>query len=227
MILLRRLLVVVLAPFVVAPSLGGCDSSSERPPQSATSSTGTIRVESAPAPKARPAQPVQPRQQAGNPLAPLKHRCVVPFPTEPAPAARPAKDCPPDPDGNPTLPRAYVTFSDAPGKPRVGVELAKTDAHRARGLMYRTQMNDDEGMLFEFEGERIRSFWMKNTCIPLDMLFIATDGTIVGILEQVPTLNTAPRRIPCRARYVLELNAGWCRDHGISSGQKISIDASP
>jgi uncharacterized membrane protein (UPF0127 family) len=90
--------------------------------------------------------------------------------------------------------------------------------------MYRTHLGADQGMLFSWEREEPRSFWMRNTCIPLDMLFIAKDGTVVGILEQVPTLNTLPREIPCPAQHVLELNAGWARQHGVEPGQHVDIE---
>lgn len=79
-------------------------------------------------------------------------------------------------------------------------------------------------MLFTWSDERPRSFWMKNTCIPLDMMFIDRENVIVGILEQVPTLNTEPRRIPCPAARVLEVNAGFARRHGVRPGQHIEVD---
>lgn len=90
--------------------------------------------------------------------------------------------------------------------------------------MYRTELAQDEGMLFSWHGERIRSFWMKNTCLPLDMLFIAEDGYIVGILENVPTLNLRPRGVRCPAAHVLEVNAGWTRHNGVFAGQKLTIE---
>ncbi len=90
--------------------------------------------------------------------------------------------------------------------------------------MYRTHMADDDGMLFVWKEERERSFWMRNTCIPLDMLFVAADGTIVGIHEQVPVLNEAPRAISCPAMYVLEMNAGWTRKHGVVAGQRLKVE---
>jgi uncharacterized membrane protein (UPF0127 family) len=90
--------------------------------------------------------------------------------------------------------------------------------------MYRTSMDGDRGMLFSWEADAPRSFWMQNTCIPLDMLFIAADGTIAGILEQVPTLNTQPREVPCPVRHVLELNAGWARLHGVAPGQHVDFE---
>lgn len=150
-------------------------------------------------------------------------RCLIPTPETPAPAAAPAATCPADPAGPPTLPRAAVVFIDAPGAPEVNVELAQTEAQRSRGLMYRTSMPDSGGMLFSWADERVRSFWMHNTCLPLDMLFIAADGFITGILEQVPTLNDDARSIPCPAAHVLEVNAGYTRARGIKAGQRIRI----
>ncbi|HKY40456.1 MAG TPA: DUF192 domain-containing protein [Polyangiaceae bacterium] len=148
--------------------------------------------------------------------------CTVPL-AAPAPVASKATTCPKDPTGNLTLPMGRVTFVDAAGAPAVQVELARDDASRERGLMYRTNMPENGGMLFSWQDERVRSFWMRNTCIPLDLLYITKDGTISGILEQVPTLNEAPRRIHCPVTHVLELNAGWTRAHGIKPGTKVTI----
>lgn len=157
---------------------------------------------------------------AGSAPAPV---CTVPF-GEPAPVAGKATKCPKDPSGNLKLPLGRVTFVDAPSAPTVQVELARDGASRERGLMYRTSMPADSGMLFSWQDERIRSFWMHNTCIPLDLLYITKEGVIAGILEQVPTLNDASRRIPCPVAHVLELNAGWSRAHGVAPGMKVKID---
>jgi uncharacterized membrane protein (UPF0127 family) len=151
-------------------------------------------------------------------------RCVVPRVEPPPPVAPPAASCPADPGNAPTLPRGAVRFTEAPSAPRITVELALDDAAHTRGLMYRTRLDADAGMLFSWDQEQPRSFWMRNTCIPLDMLFLAADGTIVGILEQVPTLNTLPRGVPCPAAHVLEVNAGWTRQHGVVPGQKVDIE---
>jgi uncharacterized membrane protein (UPF0127 family) len=181
---------------------------------------------------ATPAQPVghdsaaPPSRDAdrGAAAGAATDRCVVPRVEPPAPVASPAPRCPADPTGPLELPVGVVQFTDAPAAPRVVVELARDDAARTRGLMYRTRLDADAGMLFSWDGEQPRSFWMLNTCIPLDMLFIAGDGTIVGILEQVPTLNTAPRGVPCAAQHVLEVNAGWTRQHGVLPGQKVAFE---
>lgn len=150
--------------------------------------------------------------------------CVVPAPAVAPPTATPAASCPADPTGPPELAWGAISFVDAPESPRIRIELAESDATRSRGLMYRTALEEDQGMLFVFPDERRRSFWMKNTCIPLDMLFVDRNGTIVGILENVPTLNLTSRGVPCPATYVLEVNAGWTREHGVFAGQRLEIE---
>jgi uncharacterized membrane protein (UPF0127 family) len=149
--------------------------------------------------------------------------CTVPF-GAPAPVVGKATQCPKDPTGNLKLPLGKITFLDAPGAPQVEVELARDEASRERGLMYRTSMPESRGMLFSWQDERVRNFWMHNTCLPLDMLYVSKEGIIAGILEQVPTLNDAPRGIKCPVAHVLELNAGWARAHGLAPGMKLKID---
>ncbi|HEY4102468.1 MAG TPA: DUF192 domain-containing protein [Polyangiaceae bacterium] len=151
-------------------------------------------------------------------------KCVVPLAEEPARRAPNALHCPADPDHPAELAHGYVVFADAPGSPRLNVELARSEPEKERGLMYRTKMPDDQGMLFSWNNEEPRRFWMHNTCIPLDMMFIARDGTISGILEQVPTLNDEARGVPCPDAYVLEVNAGWSRAHGIKPGSSVHFE---
>jgi uncharacterized membrane protein (UPF0127 family) len=121
------------------------------------------------------------------------------------------------------MPRGAVTFVEAPGAPRVEVELALNAAHRAHGLMYRRELGPREGMLFSWHREEPRSFWMRNTCLPLDMLFLDRSGRVLGILEQVPPMNDEPRSIPCAAMHVLELPAGWARAHEVAPGQRVEL----
>ncbi len=102
------------------------------------------------------------------------------------------------------------------------VEVAETAEDRARGLMFREFMAEDHGMLFVFEASREQHFWMKNTPLPLDILFIARGGTIVRIAE-----NTTPfseKHIPSYspAKFVLELNAGLTEKLGIKAGDRVS-----
>jgi uncharacterized membrane protein (UPF0127 family) len=150
--------------------------------------------------------------------------CVVPLPSAAPAPQKPAAKCPPDPGPVPTLARSTLHFKEAPGKIKLNIERALSPAEHERGLMYRTKLPENQGMLFEWPNETRRVFWMHNTCIPLDMLFIAKDGTIAGILEQVPTMNDAPRTIACSAGYVLEVNAGWCRRHGVKPGTHVTFE---
>ena len=146
-------------------------------------------------------------------------------PTREVVGAVPDPQCPADPEGNPKLAVSVVRFPEAAdaGGLEVGVEIADNDKERTRGLMYRKGLGTDSGMLFVFEDERVLRFWMKNTCIPLDMIFIAEDGMIVGIEENTPTLSEDTFTASCPSKYVLEVNAGWTRKHGVKAGQKASI----
>ena len=166
-----------------------------------------------------------PSAGAANAPAPVDAgRCIRPLADPPPPPAKPASSCPADTDAEtPTLARGSVAFPDAKGAPSVEVEIADTPATEARGLMYRTELDAMSGMIFVWQDERPRTFWMRNTCLPLDMLFLAKDGTIVGILEQVPTLNDRARSVGCPSAYVLEVNAGWTRKHGVTPGMKAEI----
>jgi uncharacterized membrane protein (UPF0127 family) len=191
----------------------------EEPAGSRPARAATVDVASAPAQSARTEPTTARTEPRRSPPS-----CMVPTPDAPPPKAPRATSCPNDPTGNLDLARGKITFVDAPGEPKVDVELARTGPERERGLMYRTGMPEDDGMLFSWPEENVRTFWMHNTCMPLDMLFVAMDGTIVGILEQVPTLNDDPRNVPCMAAHVLELNAGWTRAHGVKAGQRLRIE---
>jgi len=104
---------------------------------------------------------------------------------------------------------------------KFNVELALNDAERARGLMFREKLGPYDGMLFDFYQEAPVSFWMKNTLIPLDMVFIAADGTIRHVhANAVPlSTDTVPSEYPVRA--VLEINGGSARLLGIKPGDKV------
>ncbi len=101
------------------------------------------------------------------------------------------------------------------------VEMALTKAHQEHGLMHRESMPDNAGMLFVFNGEAKRSFWMKNTLIPLDMIFIARDGTVKHIHHMAKPLdeNGVTSRHPAFA--VLEINGGLSDKYGITVGDKV------
>lgn len=151
-------------------------------------------------------------------------RCIEPLAEPPPPKAEPASICPADPLENPPkLRHGKITATEAKGSPVIDVEIADTPETEQRGLMYRTKLGREEGMIFVWPREAKRTFWMHNTCLPLDMLFLAKDGTVVGLLEQVPVMNDRPREGRCPAAYVLEVNAGWSRRHGVKPGMKLDL----
>ncbi len=102
------------------------------------------------------------------------------------------------------------------------VEMATTDAERETGLMYRKELADGRGMLFDFTPEQEVSMWMKNTYIPLDMIFIRADGRILRIAENTEPLST--RIIPSNglAKGVLEVIGGTARKYGIAPGDVVA-----
>ncbi len=135
----------------------------------------------------------------------------------------PPEKCPKDPEFTTPLRTGEMTLpTQDGGSTKLTVELALTQDEHSKGLMYRTSMPEDHGMLFVME-RKVQHFWMRNTCLALDMLFIDTDGTISGVLENVPTLNEEERTVGCPTPYVLEVNAGWVRRHGVRPGTKVSL----
>jgi len=118
---------------------------------------------------------------------------------------------------------AALTFRDENGSDlvSVNVEIAETEEARTQGLMGRDRMAEEEGMLFIFPDQQFRSFWMANTPLPLDILFVNEAGTIVTI--QRNTVPYSEESIPSTApaRYVIEVNAGFCDRHGIREGLNV------
>lgn len=114
-----------------------------------------------------------------------------------------------------------LTIVTKAGPKRFNVEVMRDDAGRSRGLMFRRHMAADHGMLFDFERDEPVTMWMKNTYLPLDMVFIRPDGTISRIAADTEPLSTAiiPSGSPVSA--VLELNAGTAAKLGIQPGDRI------
>lgn len=106
---------------------------------------------------------------------------------------------------------------------RITVELARTAGQRSMGLMYRKKLGPTRGMLFLFEQEQIQRFTMRNTSLPLDMIFIDSALTVTGIIENTKPYANGPFRIDRPSRYVLEVNAGFCARHGISTGASVAF----
>jgi uncharacterized membrane protein (UPF0127 family) len=109
----------------------------------------------------------------------------------------------------------------------VQVELARTPAERSRGLMERRELGADAGMLFVFDETSDHAFWMKNTLIPLDMIFIAEDGRIAGIVARAVPGDLSPRSVRAASRYVLEVNGGWSEAHGVGAGDRVRFEDVP
>jgi hypothetical protein len=102
------------------------------------------------------------------------------------------------------------------------VEIATTEEEKTTGLMYRKELADGKGMLFDFSPEQEVSMWMKNTYIPLDMIFIRADGRILRIAENTEPLST--KIIPSRglAKGVLEVIGGTAQKYGIAPGDRVA-----
>ncbi|MBC6980857.1 DUF192 domain-containing protein [Caulobacter sp. 17J80-11] len=107
------------------------------------------------------------------------------------------------------------------GVRRFVVEIADTEAERERGLMFRQQMAPDQGMLFEFPNAAERSFWMKNTYLPLDIIYIGADGRIVSIARRATPFSETPIPSYGAAAGVLEINGGLAEELGIEPGDLI------
>lgn len=115
------------------------------------------------------------------------------------------------------LPRTQLSA----GMHLISAQVAATPRQREIGLMYRSAMPANEGMIFVFENPSALCFWMKNTLIPLTAAFIAEDGTIINLEDMKPmTTNSHCAKKP--ARFVLEMNQGWFAKRGVREGQKIN-----
>ena len=107
------------------------------------------------------------------------------------------------------------------------IELAITPEQHQRGLMFRTQLAPDAGMLFVSRFPQVHVFWMKNTLIPLDMIFIGADRRIVGIVENAEPQTLNGRSVPGVSQYVLEIGGGISAQLGIRAGQTVAFQGVP
>lgn len=108
----------------------------------------------------------------------------------------------------------------------VHVEIANNQSQREYGLMHRTHLAQNQGMLFSYPDQALRRMWMKNTLLPLDVLFLDDEKRIVSLLENLQPCRHAPcpiytSRVP--ARYMLELNANFINRHQITIGQALDF----
>lgn len=111
-----------------------------------------------------------------------------------------------------------VTLTSTQGRVVVHAETADTAAKRMQGLMNRHELSDNAGMIFIFDTEDLQSFWMKDTYVALDMIFISSAHEIVYIEHNTTPLSEATIAPTIPAQYVLEVNAGFCEAHAIAVG---------
>jgi len=119
----------------------------------------------------------------------------------------------------PVDPAPLVAGTEA-GEKRFSIEIADDNNERSAGLMFRRTMPDDRGMLFVFENTRRVAFWMKNTPMPLDLVFIGEDGEVKAVMPGIP-FSEAPIAPPEPVRFVLELKAGTAQKAGIAEGDRL------
>jgi uncharacterized membrane protein (UPF0127 family) len=118
-----------------------------------------------------------------------------------------------------------VVISTKGGKElTVRVEVADTPAKRELGLQYRRELDEDQGMLFLFPTERVQSFWMKNTPLSLDIIFIGSHRRIVGIIHQAIPFSTASLSVTTPSQFVLEIKGGLSRLRGIEVGDAVRFE---
>ncbi|HLJ61314.1 MAG TPA: DUF192 domain-containing protein [bacterium] len=131
-----------------------------------------------------------------------------------------------------TYNHAVVTFAERGQTTRVQVEIADSEASRETGLMCRTSLAGDAGMLFVFGDDTNVPFWMKNTLIPLSIAFMDSKLRIVGLFDMPVASDPSSDEIPtygpkAKYRYALEVNQGFFMQHGIDTRAKVDIVPSP
>jgi uncharacterized membrane protein (UPF0127 family) len=115
-----------------------------------------------------------------------------------------------------------ITTADGAVIP-LSVEIAATEEERRQGLMFRTELEDGKGMIFLFEKDRILSFWMKDTLIPLSIAFLSSEGRITEIRDMEPrSLATVMSERSCR--YALEAPQGWFARAGVGVGDRVAVE---
>lgn len=121
-------------------------------------------------------------------------------------------------------PRIEIVGPDGARRVVVSTEIADTAATREYGLMYRKQLDEDAGMIFVFKAPQHLEFWMKNTVIPLDMIFADSSGRIVGIVRKAAPFSEGIDSVDGDSQYVLEVNGGFCDRHGVKAGDTLRFE---
>ncbi len=120
-------------------------------------------------------------------------------------------------------PMVAIVAPNGVGRATARVEIANTNADRQVGLMYRKHLDPDAGMLFVFAAPAPVSFWMKNTEIPLDMLFADGDARVIGIVENAQPYSEQLLGVSGASQFVLEVNGGFCKRHGVKPGDRLKF----
>jgi uncharacterized protein len=115
-------------------------------------------------------------------------------------------------------PHVAIVAPDGTVRADVAVEIAATDQERETGLMYRSHMGANDGMIFLFTHPQPLTFWMKNTEIPLDMIFADGSRVVLGTVERAEPYSEQMLSVSGDSQYVLEVNGGFCAQHGIKAG---------
>jgi hypothetical protein len=115
----------------------------------------------------------------------------------------------------------HAVIHTATGDYPFNIEIADTPQEQSRGLMYRQSLAADAGMLFDYGTERKVSFWMQNTYIPLDMVFIAADGTVMHIHDNAKPMDPTSISSKFPVRFVLEIPGGRAAEIGLRAGDRV------
>lgn len=142
--------------------------------------------------------------------------------SQPAPKAENSAHTAAQATARPTLLHIPLAIQTAEGTHRFAVEVARTEAEQEKGLMFRKSLDPDGGMLFPMNPPRTASFWMKDTLIPLDMLFIKTDGTIAFIAANARPYSREPISAGVPVAAVLELKGGRAAELNIREGDGVA-----
>jgi len=118
------------------------------------------------------------------------------------------------------MPQPAVRFETPRGPWVVLVEIARTGPEQARGLMFRRELPSDRGMLFVFQETSDRTFWMRNTLIPLDIIYLGDDRRVVGVVANAEPRTETLRSVGKPSRYVVEVAGGEAAAHGVGAGTR-------
>jgi uncharacterized protein len=129
-----------------------------------------------------------------------------------------AKPLPVSPSG---LEQVQLTIKSAAKAHEFVVEVARTPEQQERGLMFRQSLGDNQGMIFPYDPPQVASFWMKNTLIPLDMIFIRPDHTIARVADNTVPLSLEPVSAGESVAAVLEIRGGRAAELGVKAGDKV------